>query len=528
MSQSINSYPHQKLSEFLDKWPIERLKTMTLEEYTGTGDKETFCYWLEFETEVVGRIGGKPSNKFMIWKKGIGSNNKPNNTFNSDEVYKWYSWLGENAEAAFETVRRLIVEIASNALNNSSRIDSIRYDKMVKWKIAFMYSNYSLLPIFKTDLIIKLAELHEMPNRTQTNLGEIHDFLLTQKESTDDFFEFSLRNYLLAKKHFKRNYYIIGSKYEDDDGENRYNIFPEMLSRNAISTGFLWDIDLSHLYGKNWNEINKWIDKNVSSEIATDTAKRTIRFFLNVKPGDIIAIKSHGQYGNLTIIAYAEVKSVNGKVYEFDGYYYPKGLGHIINAEFLDINLNISTGLSYGQTIHHIIPGAKPGHFEKIFGTFSTIEKEDELFESDEFILEKEFSMPESRINEKSSETSTRTVSYSATFSNVHNKIQIAFAKYLKVKFPNDSVRTEHFSIDVRRENETELFLYEIKPYNKAYSCIREGIGQLLDYCHKEGTTKKVHLRIVGSAALLEDDLKFIKYLKESLNLSFDYIQHVV
>ena len=33
--------------EFLQAWPLERLRTMSLSDYTAAGDKETFTYWME-------------------------------------------------------------------------------------------------------------------------------------------------------------------------------------------------------------------------------------------------------------------------------------------------------------------------------------------------------------------------------------------------------------------------------------------------------------------------------------------------
>ena len=34
--------------EFLKEWPAQRLRTMTLDEYTQAGSKDTFTYWLEW------------------------------------------------------------------------------------------------------------------------------------------------------------------------------------------------------------------------------------------------------------------------------------------------------------------------------------------------------------------------------------------------------------------------------------------------------------------------------------------------
>lgn len=55
----------EQWSRFLKVWPIERIKTLTLEEYTTSADDRTgdnpdypFTYWLESLTEDLGSIGG--------------------------------------------------------------------------------------------------------------------------------------------------------------------------------------------------------------------------------------------------------------------------------------------------------------------------------------------------------------------------------------------------------------------------------------------------------------------------------------
>src|SRR5690606_3993581 len=131
----------------------------------------------------------------------------------------------------------------------------------------------------------------------------------------------------------------------------------------------------------------------------------------------------------------------------------------------------------------------------------------------------------ESRINEKNTEGTYRTVTYTKLVSRTHDKLQIAFAKSLREQFPNDTIRTETAYIDIKRENNLETYYYEVKPFNSAYSCIREGIGQLLDYCYTNpNESKTIHLRIVGMSKPTPKDSEFIEFIKRSLNLSFDYI----
>lgn len=60
---------HHKLNqEFLERFPLEKLKDMTLEEYTNLNRSDSFCYWLEIKTRILGSISGNSSFKFGIYQ----------------------------------------------------------------------------------------------------------------------------------------------------------------------------------------------------------------------------------------------------------------------------------------------------------------------------------------------------------------------------------------------------------------------------------------------------------------------------
>ncbi len=59
----------QKLyRSFQEKFPKDRLSSMTLEQYTGIDNKDTFCYWLEHATQELGSIKGRNASKFGIYR----------------------------------------------------------------------------------------------------------------------------------------------------------------------------------------------------------------------------------------------------------------------------------------------------------------------------------------------------------------------------------------------------------------------------------------------------------------------------
>lgn len=54
---------------FLTEWPVERLRTMTLDEYTSAGDKNCFVYWLESRLDQYSSIWGGSAFKFGIYSR---------------------------------------------------------------------------------------------------------------------------------------------------------------------------------------------------------------------------------------------------------------------------------------------------------------------------------------------------------------------------------------------------------------------------------------------------------------------------
>ena len=51
---SIFEFREKARLEFVQKFPLENLKNLKLEEYTGYGNKETFTYGLEFKEIAMG------------------------------------------------------------------------------------------------------------------------------------------------------------------------------------------------------------------------------------------------------------------------------------------------------------------------------------------------------------------------------------------------------------------------------------------------------------------------------------------
>lgn len=152
-------------NSFLGRWPLEKLESMTLSEYTrvigDTKEGDSFTYWLESKTEDIGSIWGGSSFKFGIYERGnrIPKTNSRGRIYGSE--YAWYDKYGASPEMAFEAVKREVIKIATGS--HSGQIDIIESADLgpaVKWKIAFLYQPQAkpyLLPIFSLDILRLLA-----------------------------------------------------------------------------------------------------------------------------------------------------------------------------------------------------------------------------------------------------------------------------------------------------------------------------------------------------------------------------------
>ena len=163
---------------FLKEFPIERLKTMTIEEYNNTDRDNSFCYWIETKLKKLGGIGGASSYKFGIYKYIRKPLRGP-----SDETYAWSKKYGDTATIAYEKIRENIVSIAEFAKDGHfSNIDKIDISTMFKWKIAFLYSNLSMLNIFSEKALREISKNKGFKNYKKASLSDLYKYLISIKE----------------------------------------------------------------------------------------------------------------------------------------------------------------------------------------------------------------------------------------------------------------------------------------------------------------------------------------------------------
>lgn len=186
----------QRYNSFQERFPIEKLEKMTLEEYTNLDRADSFCYWIESRTGSLGSFWGGSSFKFGIYRY----KNRPSDTrVMSDDKYAWYRLLkAETAQVAFSRIREIIVAIAYAARNgNFEKIDEIKeLGNSYKWKIAFLYSDYRLIPIYKREYLVGAAEAMGIANAESMKVSAIQRRLMEMAgdQNIFDYYDFLWKN----------------------------------------------------------------------------------------------------------------------------------------------------------------------------------------------------------------------------------------------------------------------------------------------------------------------------------------------
>lgn len=177
--------------EFLSRFPVEKLPSLTLDEYTNDrGD--SFSYWVEFGTKELGSMGGGIPLKFGVYCY----KNKPEIPISkgwclADDKYAWEKAHGTTAQEVFEKWRNLVCSIARAANEGDfERIEKNCSDSWsVAWKIAFLYSKERLLPIFQKRMLARAAENVGCEKPYEKTFVELQEFLM-EKKGARDLFEF--------------------------------------------------------------------------------------------------------------------------------------------------------------------------------------------------------------------------------------------------------------------------------------------------------------------------------------------------
>lgn len=175
--------PEQIWDDFLQRWPLEALPSLTLPQYSTAGDSDSFTYWLEAKTENLGSIWGGSAFKFGIFSRKDKTVKESGGGSSYSDLYAWYSKYGDTPEAAFERVKSIILAVATAArCGDFAVVEQADLGSATKWKLAFLYQNRAaptILPIYRASWLRMLSGIDK-----STELAAAHKALMTKRGDT--------------------------------------------------------------------------------------------------------------------------------------------------------------------------------------------------------------------------------------------------------------------------------------------------------------------------------------------------------
>lgn len=214
----MDVYKPQQLLEFLKVFPYEKTMSMTLEDYSGlaTENDDFFCRWVEFKTNKLGGIRGGSAYKYGIYR--IGNDGKTSKNGFVENGYAWLKEVGSSLDEASNYVLTNIKSVIQAAHEGRFEdIDGIEgFFDVFKWKVAFLYSEKKLVPIYKIESLRYLAAQYGLKNANTAPISSLQRFLIGQKKDEESIWDFGDRLWKQWVKYDERTrYYIARLSYDD-------------------------------------------------------------------------------------------------------------------------------------------------------------------------------------------------------------------------------------------------------------------------------------------------------------------------
>ncbi|HID0753949.1 TPA: AAA family ATPase [Campylobacter jejuni] len=261
---------HDGFLNFQEVWTLEKVKNMTLEEYTNikkdNPNRDDFTFWIESKLDNLGSIWGGSAFKFGIYKRNDESQKESSNGRLYSQNYAWIAKYGNNENEAFNNIKEKIIQIIQASQdNNLEAIEKIDFGDAIKWKIAFHYQdveNIKIINIFSKN-VLDLVSLNEFKEKLK--IYQIHKKLLENKNLSLvkmieniaiplwNKYGMDSQNYINKMKNLFSEY--LNKKKLDKNTINKYIQVIENISKEFLKEN-LYSCDLFS-FDQNINKLNK-------------------------------------------------------------------------------------------------------------------------------------------------------------------------------------------------------------------------------------------------------------------------------
>ena len=290
-------------SHFLEVWPPDRVRDMSLEDYTNLNRSDAFVYWLEKRTEALGSIWGGSAFKFGIYRRAQTDPKEPGGGRIFGDRYAWMDKYGETEEEAFATVRTRLTDVINAArTGNLEAIDRIDFSPAVKWKVAFLYQSREdsrLLAIYKEG---RLAARYKeaFPDKEEPRPSQQHAALIRHYSWLGGVLDISRRLWLDPKEQpppspTDRKYWLMSLGRRSSRWDTCYESGLASIGFDEHPVGDL------HKYAS-LEEVGRAME-DVPGVDPYNTRLALWQFSNEMKPGDVIFVKrgQHDVVGHGTV-----------------------------------------------------------------------------------------------------------------------------------------------------------------------------------------------------------------------------------
>lgn len=136
----------------------------------------------------------------------------------------------------------------------------------------------------------------------------------------------------------------------------------------------------------------------------------------------------------------------------------------------------------------------------------------------------------ESKLNndsKRSEQSRMRSAQAGVQYDPTHVRLQNRVYDILTSHFGDENVFYERNYVDLSVDMSNKFILIEIKTASTAKRCIREAIGQLLEYAHYYGKDKNYELVVMGDAPLTKESEIYLSLLQNKYNIPLFYSQYI-
>lgn len=213
----------EERERFLDYWNLDKVKSLNLEDYNNNEKENAFCYWIESKTTNAGSIWGGSSYKFGIYKRANLQQSKPNSKYSTDGEYGWYTRYGGSKDEAWAFTKEKVVSIVEYALEGKfQQLNQVDFGEGVKWKIAYLFNNEAVLPIYKKEMLETIAHGYGVQEPRKLKFYQLQQEILKHKDKGQDNLDFAAQ---------------LWNKYSEDRIDHVVERFLNQSKTEKLTTG---------------------------------------------------------------------------------------------------------------------------------------------------------------------------------------------------------------------------------------------------------------------------------------------------